>query len=207
MDDSFVKWGLVGLGAYMLYESFFAPAVSDGAAAVANSAAAAARTTGAPIVAAQTQSTRQTTEQLNLETLQAIGPQPVVVAAQAGGDLASAGGSLTGPQWDWYLFQVSGINANDTATITGPLLSSFLPAGTTANTPLTASTWWAAIMQWAQAQAHASVQPVEMAASAGVSGADGAGLSGLGYRDANANFAAPPAPGAGRFDMVDEAWA
>lgn len=185
--DDLIKWGLIGLGAYLVYENVFGTTP--------------AATVAAPTTAPASGSTvAATPAQQTLVTLQAIGPQPVLAAAQTAKDPGLVNGAMTAWEWDWYLNQIVDINPNNATAATAPVLQGYLSS----NQQVPLAAWWAAVMSWAQAEATASVQQ-PAAVSTGVSGGVG-DIGDLGYRDASAHFAEPPAPGHARFDFEEAAW-
>lgn len=183
MED-IVKYGLLGLGAYLVYEYMF-PSTSAVTAAPA-------QTTSAPVtgstVAASAPATA-TPQMITLYTLQQTGPTPIQLAAKngLGGNIPlPASGLFNSSQWNYYMTTVTGIPSPD--------LSAYLPDGAQL---MPIGTYWAALMQWAQAQA-----------SPALSGLSGLGQPGRGQSSTNPNAAFfPPSDSQnGRFDFAEMGW-
>ena len=132
MNDT-LKWVLIGVGAYLIYNEYVAAPAAVAAPVTNTGAAPPAPGTATPPA--------QVIAQTTLNTLS----QPSIASAVQNAAATANPGvtSLTPSQWNWYLNQVTGIP--------GPGLSNY---GLPTETPVIFSTYWTAVMLWAQAAAQ-----------------------------------------------------
>lgn len=168
---------LIGVGGFILYEMFIAPA-STTAATTSSTTTPPASATG-PVVSAQ-----QAQLQAFITALGAQGPTTLLVA----GRQTAASATLDVSQWNYYLNQISGQQL-------GPDLTGYVP---NANAGITASQYWAALAAYASGQAPTY-------SASGVSGVDGLGIVHSSHTPAP--WHGTPGDGPGRFDSKDgEIW-
>lgn len=152
MND-FLKWGLVGIGAYLLYQQYVEtpPLVSGGPQPAGGSGGSGAGGTGSGSTPPpQTQpplSTGQTAALVDLARLQQFAPATLASTAAAGmyGGMVIPSGGLTTPSvWNWYMTRLTGVKE--------PNLANF----GVGDSPVTAAQYWNALMAWATAAAHSA---------------------------------------------------
>ena len=171
---------LIGVGGFILYEMFIAPAST---AASSTTAAPPASATG-PVVSAQ-----QAQLQAFITALGAQGPNTLMVAARQ-----PAGGVLDVSQWNYYLDQISGVQL-------GADLTGYVP---NPNAGVTAAQYWTALAAYA-AGAAPTYANANVVAGSNLSGVDGLGIVHSSHTPAP--WHGTPGDGPGRFDSKDgEIW-
>jgi hypothetical protein len=190
-------WGGIGLVAYWL----LVPATTAAAtSATTTSAAGAGASPAAPTASAPAATATPTEAQIQLATLQAMGSDPILIAAQQANDPGLVNGMMTASQWNWYMTKVSGIP--------GPALATYLST----SAPVTLATYWAALMQvmnQAAIQSEAQQAAGQPATTAGVAGLGRTQPRERGHQPGqgvNTGFAPPGDSENGRYDFQDLGW-
>ncbi len=133
MNDT-LKWTLIGVGAYLLYQQYAANPAVIAAAPASSAPPAPTPTTTEP---AATTPAAQAMAQTYLRTLQAVGPAAILKAANV-----PATQLYTASQWNYYLSAIG---------IPQPNLQAY---GMDLTTAVPVGAWWSAVIQYYTAAAN-----------------------------------------------------
>jgi len=157
MNDT-LKWLLIGLGAYLLYEQYVAaPALATTTTGTTPAPAPTPSQAALPAASAPAMPAAQQQAVTNLNTLTSAPAIQSVIQSLASKDANMVNGNLSQWQWNVYTTQATGV-------------SGIADLGT-GSTAIPFSQYWTALINWATAAANS---PTGMAGLRGLSGLRGA---------------------------------